>query len=531
MAARGRQAGAGGKGGKLRCPIVCIMGHVDTGKTLILDRLRKTNVQANEAGGITQQIGATYFPPINLQNHLDKMITREQLELELPGFLVIDTPGHESFTNLRSRGSSLCDLAVLVVDIMHGLEPQTIESIRMLVSKKTPFCIALNKIDRLNQWDAKADLNSRDTLEAQNQNAQNHFQAQLDKVKLAFAEEGLNVALYWENDSPEDTLSLVPTSAITGEGLCDLITNLCSMGQTSERQNLTEKKGVFECTVLEVKVIEGHGTTIDIVLVNGLLKVGDTIVVSGLNGPIRTKIRALLTPMPMKEMRVKGEYQRHEKIKGAMGIKISAPELDHAIAGSALFRCQTEEEVEDAIAELEGDLCDILDKYIDKNSNGVCVQASTIGSLEALLEFLFQSKIPVTSVNIGPIHKKDISKAQKALVSPLKEYATILAFDVKVTPEAQAEADKMGIKIFTANIIYHLFDAFTEYVEQCKHSRKADTKAVFPAILKMVKDACFNRTDPIIIGVDVIEGVLKEGTPLCIPDRNVSNQIYSKPCS
>lgn len=360
----GRQKGTK-KSRNLRCPIVCIMGHVDTGKTLILDKLRRTNVQANEAGGITQQIGATYFPPTQLQKHLDQMNGREDLELELPGFLVIDTPGHESFTNLRSRGSSLCDLAVLVVDIMHGLEPQTLESIKMLVSKNTPFCIALNKVDRLNQWKSKNHANTRDTLEQQNANAQKHFEDQLAKTRLAFNERGFNVELYWLNESVEDTLSLVPTSAITGEGLSDLITNLVKMGQTTEREKLTERD-VFECTVLEVKVIEGHGTTIDVVLVNGLLKAGDTIVISGLNGPIRTTIRALLTPQPMKEMRVKGEYIRHEKIKGAMGIKISAPGLEAAIAGSELFRCNTEEEVQDALAEIEGDLVDILEKYVDK---------------------------------------------------------------------------------------------------------------------------------------------------------------------
>ena len=187
----------------------------------------------------------------------------------------------------------------------------------------------------------------------------------------------------------------------------------------------------------------------------------------------------------MKEIRVKGAYIRHEKIKGAMGIKISAPGLEDAIAGSELFKCNTEEEVEDAIAEIEGDICDILDKYVDKNSQGVCVQASTIGSLEALLEFLYVSKIPVTAVNIGPIHKKDVLKAQKALESPLVEFASILAFDVKVTQEAQNVADDMGVKIFTANIIYHLFDEFTEYVKQCQENRKADTKAVFPCILKV----------------------------------------------
>ena len=407
---------------------------------------------------------------------------------------------------------------------MHGLEQQTLESIQLLKQKNTPFCIALNKIDRLNEWAAQKDANSRDTLGTQGENSKNHFEAQLAKAILAFNEQAFNVCLYWDNNSPEDTLSLVPTSAITGEGLSDLIYQLCHMGQTSEREQL-EEKDVFECTVLEVKIIEGLGTTIDIVLVNGVIKVGDTIVISGLNGPIRTTIRALLTPFPMKEMRVKGEYQHHNKIKGAMGIKISAPNLDYAIAGSELFKCSNEQEVQDAVDQIEGDLIDILDKYVDKTKEGVCVQASTIGSLEALLEFLYQSKIPVSSVNIGPVHKKDVLKAMKNLVVTSvgvnKEYACLLAFDVKIMPDAQQYADENDIKVFTAKIIYHLFDDFTEYVEVCKRDRKTGQggQAIFPAICEMVPDACFNRTNPIVIGLNVIEGILKPGTPLCIPDR------------
>lgn len=301
------------------------------------------------------------------------------------------------------------------------------------------------------------------------------------------------------------------------------------MGQTTEREKLTERPNDFECTVLEVKVIEGHGTTIDVVLVNGLLKVQDTIVVSGLNGPIETKIRALLTPYPMKEMRVKGEYQHHAKIKGAMGIKISAPGLEHAIAGSELYLCKNEQEIQDAKDNIEGDMIDILEKYVDKTKEGVCVQASTIGSLEALLEFLHVSKVPVSAVNIGPVHRKDVMKAMKSVgtdkmagVQKNKEFATVLAFDVRVMPDAQAFAEENGIKVFTAKIIYHLFDDFTEYLEQCKNDRKGDlgTKAVFPCILEMVKDACFNQKNPIIIGAKVVEGVLKVGTPLCVPDRD-----------
>lgn len=229
----------------------------------------------------------------------------------------------------------------------------------------------------------------------------------------------------------------MPTSAISGEGLSDLMYYLCKMGQTSEREKLQEKEQ-FECTVLEVKVIEGHGTTIDVVLVNGLLKVGDTIVISGLNGPIVTSIRALLTPQPMKEMRVKGEYVHHQKIKGSMGIKLSAPGMEHALAGSELFKCNNEHEIEEAKIAIEGDINDLLEKYVDKTADGVIVQASTIGSLEALLEFLKQMKVPVTAVNIGPVHKKDILKAVKAISNEkqLKEYATLLAFDVRVMPEA-----------------------------------------------------------------------------------------------
>lgn len=281
-----------------------------------------------------------------MQNRLDQIATREQVDLELPGFLVIDTPGHESFTNLRSRGSSLCDLAVLVVDIMHGLEQQTLESMELLKQKNTPFCIALNKIDRLNQWVPNPDMNTRDTLDKQTEPAKHHFQTMLDKTTLALNERGYNVCTYWDNNDP-DFLSFVPTSAHSGEGMCDLMTNLIRMGQETHREKLLEKD-IFECTVLEVKVIEGHGTTIDVILINGLLKQGDTIVVSGMNGPIVTKIRGLLTPFPMKEMRVKGEYQHHQKIKGAMGIKISAPDLEQAMAGSALFRCVGERQIEEA---------------------------------------------------------------------------------------------------------------------------------------------------------------------------------------
>jgi translation initiation factor 5B len=291
----------------LRAPIICILGHVDTGKTKILDKLRKTNVQEGEAGGITQQIGATYFPMESFKVHLEKIPEKFRIEPKIPGFLVIDTPGHESFQNLRSRGSGLCDLAVLVVDIMHGLQKQTLDSIELLRRRRTPFIIALNKIDRIYQWKTEEWGAFRDSFEVQKKNQTREFNDRLNKIIMQLVQANLNVALYDENPSMKEYINIVPTSAVTGEGMPDLIGMFVYIGQKFLTKRLEFKEEV-QCTILEVKVLEGVGTTIDIILVNGTLKIGDKIVIGGLYGPIKTTIKMLLTPHPMKEMRVKSEY-------------------------------------------------------------------------------------------------------------------------------------------------------------------------------------------------------------------------------
>ena len=509
---------------KLRCPIVCVLGHVDTGKTLLLDKIRKTNVQRGEAGGITQQIGATYFPGEALQNNIDKLDDSfDCKEVKIPGLLVIDTPGHESFTNLRSRGSGLCDLAVLVVDIMHGLEQQTLESIELLKQKKTPFIVALNKIDRCHMWESEEYRCSRTSIDIQHQSVIDEYETRRDKAFLEFNTRGMNIIEYWNNEDYKTYISAVPTSAMTGEGIPDILGMIVKFCQTKLKNKVTERNEEFQCTVLEVKKISGIGTTVDVVLVNGRLAVGDTIVLAGFNGPIVTKIRALLTPQPMKEIRVKGEYLHHEELYGAMGIKISAPDLDYALAGGELYKADYEDQIDDLCDEIQENMLNFADKYVNAKDEGVCVQASTLGSLEALLEFLKSSKIPVCSVNIGPIYKKDVMKALKFIEDPKakKEFAAILAFDVPVDDEAREYAVEYGIEIFTANIIYHLFDQFTEYVAKCKAERKKSqgAKAVFPCAIEIIKDNIFHKTDPILLGVNVKAGVLKLGTPLCVPDN------------
>ncbi|KAB5531727.1 hypothetical protein DKX38_018397 [Salix brachista] len=507
----------------LRSPICCIMGHVDTGKTKLLDCIRGTNVQEGEAGGITQQIGATYFPAENIRERTKEL--KADAKLNVPGLLVIDTPGHESFTNLRSRGSGLCDIAILVVDIMHGLEPQTIESLNLLRMRNTEFIVALNKVDRLYAWKAQRNAPIRKTLKQQSKDVQNEFDRRLIEVITQFKEQGLNTELYYKNKDMGETFNIVPTSAISGEGIPDLLLLLIQWSQKTMIEKLTfrnEVQACSPCTVLEVKVIEGHGTTIDVVLVNGVLHEGDQIVVCGLQGPIVTTIRALLTPHPMKELRVKGTYLHHKEIKAAQGIKITGQGLEHAIAGTGLYVVGRDDDVEDVKESAMEDMKSVMSR-IDKSGEGVYVQASTLGSLEALLEFLKSPavSIPVSGIGIGPVHKKDVMKAS-VMLEKKKEYATILAFDVKVTPEARELSEELGVKIFIADIIYHLFDQFKAYIQNLKEEKKREAadEAVFPCVLEIIPECIFNKKDPIIMGVDVLEGILKVGTPLCVPQKD-----------
>ncbi|KAK4531209.1 hypothetical protein CCYA_CCYA07G2066 [Cyanidiococcus yangmingshanensis] len=507
---------------RLRSPIICILGHVDTGKTKLLDKIRHTHVQEGEAGGITQQIGATYFPIEAVRQEASKV--NAELRYRIPSLLIIDTPGHESFTNLRSRGSSLCDIAILVVDIMHGLEQQTLESIELLKMRKTPFIVALNKVDRLYGWTPCAMSPIRYALE-QNAQTQAEFEKRVAETKTAFAEIGFNAELYWENTDFRRNLSLVPTSAISGEGIPDLLMLLVQLPQRLLVDRLMFVDFPY-CTVLEVKVIDGLGTTIDVVLTGGALHEGDTIVVCGLDGPIVTTVRALLTPHPMKEMRVKGQYIHHRRIEAAQGVKISAEGLEKAVAGTQMLVARNPDEIEYLKEEVMTDLSTTL-AAVDTSGIGVYVQASTLGSLEALLEFLRKdAKIPISGVNIGPVHKRDVVRAS-TMLEHLPEYAVILAFDVKVEREAREEAENLGVQIFTADIIYHLFDHFRKYMEQVKERKKRDAEAdvVFPVCATILPDSIFNKRDPLIFGVHIDEGVLRCGSSLVAVHEDLGRMV------
>lgn len=497
----------------LRSPICCILGHVDHGKTLILDKIRQSNVQEGEAGGITQQIGATYFPIDAIQKKTEVMKKYVKVEYNVPGLLVIDTPGHESFSNLRTRGSSLCNIAILVIDITQGLEKQTLESIKLLRERKTPFIVALNKIDRCYGWEATPNNAFRDSLARQSSSVQREFQDRYEQAKLALAEQGLNSELYYQNKNMSKYVSIVPTSAVTGEGIPDLLYLLLELTQSRMSKQLMYLS-TLEATILEVKVVEGFGTTIDVVLSNGILREGDRIVLCGQNGPIVTQVRALLTPQPLRELRIKSSYIHNKEVKAALGVKIAANDLDKAVAGSRLLLIGPDDDEEELMDEVMDDLTGLLDS-VDKTGQGICVQASTLGSLEALLDFLKEMKIPVMSMGIGPVFKRDIMRAT-TMLEKRPDLALMLCFDVKVDREAEQYAQDQGIKIFSANVIYHLFDEFTKYQNMLLEKKREENAAlaIYPCVCKTLQ--IINKRNPMIIGLEVVSGSIRIGTPISV---------------
>ncbi|KAI5187105.1 translation initiation factor 5B [Nematocida homosporus] len=501
-----------------RSPICCILGHADTGKTKILDRIRETEVQLAEAGGITQQIGATYIPMQELEKKY--RITAQHI----PGLLVIDTPGHEAFSNLRNRGSSMCNIVVLVVDIMHGLELQTKESIEILRSRKTPFIIALNKIDRINGWKSS---NTGFSIKKQTKAAQSEFKDRFEKIVLELAAEGLNTAIFLKNPDPKSYISIVPTSAITGEGIGDLLSLLVNLVETRMLKRVKFAEQV-ECMVLESRSEEGKAPSIDVILSSGVLSEGDSIVVCTQNGAVDTTIRKLLTPHPMKETRVKSKYQENKQVKAAIGVRIVAPKLEGALAGSKVYavpkdqvaqvKAEAEEQIRNTIKNLVSGSSSSTGSIFDAvGEDGIHAQASTLGALEALISILKDQQIPIRSVGVGSIAKKDIMKVA-TILERRPEFATMLCFDIHPTAETLSLAKDFGVKIITAEIIYHLTERYKKHMEDfwASAEEQLKDKVVFPCILSIVPGCVFTKRSPLVLGVKVLEGILRLGTPLSV---------------
>jgi translation initiation factor 5B len=492
----------------IRQPIVCVLGHVDTGKTLLLDKIRKTSVQAREAGGITQHIGASFFPVETLKQLIGPLLSTLKGEIEIPGLLIVDTPGHEAFTNLRRRGGSVADIAILVIDILKGFEAQTYECIEILKARKTPFIVAVNKIDRVPGWKPQPATPFLKTYASQDAYVKENLDNRLYEIMGIFSRSGFRTDRFDHIKDFTSTIALVPTSAKTGEGLNELLMVLVGLTQQYLKKRLQTTEGSAKGSVLEVKEEPGLGLTLNIVVYEGTLQKDDLIVVGGKEKPIITNIRAILVPKPLDEIRdPRDRFSSVDCIVAAAGVKIVASGLEGALAGAPLYAVPSGEAPE-KYAKLVTD--EIKKIRIATDIKGIVLKADTLGSLEAIAEILKQNNVPLRIADVGDVSKRDVVEASVVKArEPL--FGVILAFGVKILPDAEDEAANTGVQIFKEPIIYNLID---NYLEWLKSKREAKIEHEFEKLVKpgkilVMAGFVFRRAKPAIFGVEILGGQLK----------------------
>ncbi len=494
---------------EIRQPVVVVLGHIDSGKTSLLDRIRGTGVQIREAGGITQHIGASFFPTNTLSEICGPFLAQMGGEITVPGLLVIDTPGHEVFTNLRSRGGSAADIAILVVDSARGFQVQTYESIDILKSRKVPFVVALNKIDMITGWRKGSDIFVTRSLKTQTKTVQDEVDQRLYTVMGTLSQLGFKSDAFYNVKDFTREVAIVPISAKTGEGIPELITVLVGLAQHYLTNRLKVSKERARGIVLEMKEEPGLGTTANAVLLDGVLKTGDNIVVSKREEAIVTHVKAIFMPKPLDEMRdPRDKFSTVDRVAAAAGIKLVTPDLTGVLAGSPFMGVKDYDSIEDA----KNTVFDEVNRvFIKTDHSGVVLRADTLGSLEALVDMLKQRNISIRLADIGPVTRRDIVEA-KTVADNDRYLGVVLAFGVKILPDAEQEMEKNNIKVFSNLLIYSLIEDFTSWMES---EREADERGEFesftpPSSFKVLKGYIFRRSDPAIFGVEVLTGRLKK---------------------
>ncbi|MCI4459326.1 MAG: translation initiation factor IF-2 [Acidilobus sp.] len=499
---------------RLRQPIVVVLGHVDHGKTSLLDKIRSTAVAAKEAGGITQHIGASIVPADVIEKIAEPLKKVIPVKLTIPGLLFIDTPGHELFSNLRRRGGSVADFAILVVDVTKGFQNQTYESLDLLRARKVPFLVAANKIDKIPGWEPHPDTPFIESYRLQSEQARKALEEAIyGKIVLSLSEQGFSADLFTRIKDFARTVAVVPVSAKTGEGIADLLAVLAGLTQQYLRKRLQYAEGPAKGSVLEVKEIPGLGTVVDAIIYDGVLKVGDIIVLNGKSGPIITVVRSLLMPAPLSDMRAKGvKFINVDEVHAAAGVRIAAAGLEEALAGSSLIAARDEKEAKELAEALKGEVKELIFR---RDQVGVVVKADTLGTLEAMLEALKKYEVPVRLADVGNVSKSDVIEASFSGRKD-KSLGAVLAFNVKVLPEAELEASSLGVKIFQDNIIYHLLDQYLEWRQKLKEEELEAklNQLVRPGKFMIIPGYVFRRSDPAIVGVEVLGGVIRPGYPL-----------------
>jgi len=514
----------------IRQPIVSVLGHIDAGKTKLLDKIRKSSVQDREVGGITQHIGASYFPVETLANLCGPLFKGLRKDVQIPGLLVIDTPGHEAFVNLRKRGGAVADIAILVVDVLRGFEAQTYECLDILKEKKTPFLVAANKIDRVPGWKPHADETFSASYRDQDPYVQQALDEKLYTIMGTFSRLGFRTDKFNNVKDFTKTIAIVPTSAKTGEGIPELLAVLIGLTQQYLQNRLKTTEGPAKGTVLEVKEEPGLGITTNVIIYDGTLQKGDLIVVGAKEKPIVTNVRAVFLPKPLDEIRdPRDKFSSVESVSAAAGIKIAAPGLEDALAGAPLYTVPSEDRLEEYIKLVSEEVQQIK---IATDLDGIVLKTDALGSLEAIAESLKRNDVPIKMADVGDVSKRDVTEA--AVVKEREPlHGVILAFNVKVLPDAEEEARNRNVPIFNQRTIYSLVDEYLAWLKQEDEARLGEEydRLVKPAKVKFLPGYVFRKAKPAVIGVEVMAGRIKPKTTLVKEDgRNVGEilQIQEK---
>ena len=491
-------------GETLRTPIVAVLGHVDHGKTNLLDRIRGSTVTEGEAGAITQHIGATAVPLETVSEIAGSLV--DPTDFDLPGLLFIDTPGHHSFSTLRSRGGALADIAILVIDVNDGFQPQTIEAIDILQRTETPFVVAANKVDTTPGWNSQENTPIQESYDAQSDRARSTLDDRLYDLIGDLSDHDFSADMYWRVQNFANNVGVVPVSAETGEGVPDLLTVLMGLSQRYLKDAMAiDVDGPGAGTVLEVKEQKGFGTAIDVVLYDGTVTADDTIVVGATGDPIVTDVRALLQPRPLAEIRTEKRFEEVDAVTAAAGLKIAAPDLDNAMAGAPVRVLRNQQR--DAVAEeVEAELAAL---GVTTEEQGVVVKADTLGSLEAVADAFGEAEIPIVRAEVGDVAPRDVTVASTA---EEERHETVMAFGIDVLDDAEERAEIEDVRLFESDVIYRLVEEYEEFIEE---RERAQQDAILdniarPARFRLLPDHTFRQNDPAVVGVEVVTGTLKQ---------------------
>jgi len=504
----------------IRQPIIVVMGHVDHGKTSLLDKIRNTAIANKEAGGITQHIGASEVPIDVIKKICKGILSTFKINITIPGLLFIDTPGHEAFTNLRKRGGSVADLAVLVVDITKNFEPQTYEAIEILRQYKTPFIVAANKIDLITGWRPNNNESFAETIAKQQQNVVSELDNRIYEIIGKLSELGFNSERFDRVKDFQREVLIIPVSAKTGEGIPELLLYATGLAQRFlEKRISIEVNGPGKGSIIEKKEEKGLGTTIDVILYDGTLKVNDTIAFATSTGIGLSKIKALLKPKPLQELRESSsKFYYVDSVSAASGVKISGTGLDDALPGSLVLSTDYpnyENEIKAEIADL-----------FATERKGIILKADSIGTIEAVSKLLAGIGVSISKKGLGNVTKRDVLDAYAMrAIDPYS--AVILSFGVKIDEDALREAEATGITIINENIIYKILDEYKEWLENEKKKARenAEKSLIFPGMVKVIPNTCFRVSHPAIFGIEVLAGKIRPSYLLMNKNGNIIGRI------